>query len=315
MAARRGVRAAVAQRQGQAFHLVGDQVDALVEAPEQVAGAGMAQQFDIGVAGEDGFEQVEQRDQHVDALFLQGAALAGIEGIARRLQPVGQGGMGLDQGAEGGRSLAVGIVDGGLGAQEDHEGAHRLGQQQTPRPVVGKGGGDQGIGGVEDGAAGHQDEMVQRRRAIGKVLRHGEDEGQHAGHGDVDGALAIGRDQSGPEPREGGGGQEGAVVELRRRGQGGEEDGRSQGEAQQPGLLPQRVGLVADGDADRAAGGGHGGVEPQRPAGQHPGQADPDGHRQPVFQVDPEHRQRPLPGESQHDKGDNAAPGQGQDGP
>ena len=188
----RGVRAAVAQRQRQSLDLVGDQVDALVEAPQQVARPGMAQQLDVGVAGQHGLKQVEQRDQHIDALFLQFIAFAGKQGIARRLQPVGQGGMGLDQGAKGGGTLAVGIVEGGLRPQIGHEGAHRLGQQQPPGPVVEQPGGEHGIGGIEDGAAGDEDEMVHGSGAAGEVLRHGEDEGQHAGHGDVDRPLAIG---------------------------------------------------------------------------------------------------------------------------
>ena len=75
-----------------------------------------------------------------------------------------------------------------------------------------------------------------------------------------------------------------------------EDQADQQRPAQHPGLLAERIGLVRDADGHRAAGGRHRGVEAQGPAGQKPGQADARGHRQAIFDMDAEQRQRPASG-------------------
>ena len=74
--------------------------------------------------------------RRVDALALDAIGVAGKDHVARRLQPLHQSGMGVDQAAEGGRAFHIGIVERRLGAQISGEAPHRFGQHQPPGAVI-----------------------------------------------------------------------------------------------------------------------------------------------------------------------------------
>ncbi len=67
--------------------------------------------------------------------------------------------------------------------------------------------------------------------------------------------------------------------------------GAEKGQAHDPDFLAQGVGAVADGNADRAAGSGDGGVKAQRPSRSKPGQAHANGHANAILDMGAEHRQ------------------------
>ena len=145
---------AAAQRQGQALHLVGHLADKGVHAA--ISGrAGRERRSNSKSASLD--SMVSNASSSAISVSMRFSCMRMAapreQGVARRLQPVGQRGMGVDQGAKGGGAFGVGIVERRLGAQVIGEGAHRFGQQQPPHPVVEQPGEQPGIGGVEQRAA------------------------------------------------------------------------------------------------------------------------------------------------------------------
>ena len=262
-----------------------------VELPKQVALRRVAQRFEIGIARQHRLERIQQRDQSIDTLELHAVPAAGEQAIARRLQPVGQIGMRVDQGAETRRALGVGIVERRLGAQILRKGAHRLGQQQPPCAIVEQPRHDHRIGGVGEGAANSQNQVIGGIRDGGKILAHGEHEGEHAGHGQAQHPFAVSGDQPGPETGEGDGGDEDRRREARERTQRREEADTEERKPHDPDFLAQGIGAVADGNADRARRGGDAGVEAQRHADRKTRQANADRDRQPIFNMGPEHGQ------------------------
>ncbi len=149
-------RMAAAQHQGQAFHFLGDQQDEVVDSPFEVAPLRTPQQFKIRVAGQHGFESIEQGDQGVDALFLNDLIAAGKNGVPGGLQPVNQCRMSIDQTAQRGGPFRVGIVERCFGTQIYGEAAHRFGQQQPPGAIVQQKREEAVIERVEQGAAREQ---------------------------------------------------------------------------------------------------------------------------------------------------------------
>ena len=256
----------------------------------------MTQRLDIGVAGQHRLERIQQRNQGINALELHPVGTPGEQAVARRLQLVGEGCMGVYHRAQGGRARGVGIVERRLGPQVIGEGAHRFGQQQAAHPVVEQPGHSHGIESVDQPPQHRHHQMLGCRGGAGEMLTHGQHEGQHAGHGQAQHPFAIGRDQSGPKPDKGHGCDEGGGVELREPRQGREEPGAGKGRSHDPLFLPQGIGAVGDGDAQRCAAGRHRGRKAQRKPHQQPGQAHAHGHRQPVFDMGAEHRQGNVAG-------------------
>ena len=216
MRMRGGMAMAGAQRQGQPLNFIGHFIHELVQAPHQFALRRRAQDLDIRIRRQHGLEGIEQGDQRVDALELDAVAAPREQIVARHLQPVGQVGMGIDQGAKGGGAGGVRVVDRGFGPEISRKGMHRLGQKQPAAAIIQDPAHQKGIDGVEQRAAHRQHQMIARVGRAGEGLTHGKDEGEHAAHGDRQRPAAVRRNQAAPQAGEEGRGNEGRRGKTRK---------------------------------------------------------------------------------------------------
>src|SRR6202012_4874362 len=134
----------------------------------------------------------------------------------------------------------------------------------------------------------------------GEARPHRQHEGEHAGHGQAQHPSPIGRDQPRKQAGESGRGDEGGRGEACERRKPGEENGAEKGQPHDPALLAQRVGAVADGNAECGGTGGDRGGKAQTDADCEAGQPDADGDRKAVFDMGAEYGQGNGTGKGAH---------------
>ena len=124
------------------------------------------------------------------------------------------------------------------------------------------------------------------------MLAHGEDEGQHGGHGKRERAFAVSRDQAGEEAGKRRRGDDGEGIEARKGCEGGEQDRQRQREAEHPGFLAQGIRLIGDRNRHCAGGRCHRCCEAAAPAHQQARQAHAQRDGQAIFDMHTKNRQR-----------------------
>ena len=256
------------------------------QAAHQMAMDGLAKRLDIGVAGQDKVETVEQGDECGHPPHAIRRPLAGEDHIARRLQPLDENRMRFDEGLLRQARARARIVEFRLCRDIDAERPDGFAEKQLSVALVENGAHQHGEAGIADPARGEDRRMPQHGNGTGR--RHAEQQRQHCRDTQPDGPPPVSRDQ----PRHEAHGRDEQPHPPRRiQGEDGQ-DGQRRGSADRQGehfrLDCLRARLVDHAGAQCPHGRLDGHVSAEEQGGAQPHDGHPQGNRHAVLDVDAE---------------------------
>ena len=181
------------QRQCQFLGIFGDVGRQRTQATHEMMVDGLAQRLDVGIAGEDEVETVEQNDQRGHPPHAVRCPRTEEDHVACRLQPFDENRMRFDEGLLRQPRARLRIVEvrfrRGIGA----EGPYGFAEEQPSIAVVENGAHQQGVAGIADPARSEDCRMPQHGNGAGH--RHAEQQRQHRRDAKSDGAPPVSRNQ------------------------------------------------------------------------------------------------------------------------